>query len=126
MKISQKDLKDLEKDGVKVTRAMGSQPAPKKKVAAPKKPLMKPKKPAPKAVEPVREHAAMQASIEHSARLLAASEKVLQQNSEVIKDFAASIERLEPYEPSDYTFDIERDKDKLLKRIFARVGIVEA
>lgn len=119
-KISQKDLKSLEKQGVSVKRQMGKQP-PKEEVKPPKKKVK------PKAVTPIKEpvnHAAMAASIDHSNRLAERNSQIIEQNSKVIKEFADNIERLEPYEPQDYTFDLERDDDKLLKRIYARVGIV--
>jgi hypothetical protein len=121
MKISKAELKKLEKQGVQVKRQMGKQP-PKTEVAPPKKKVEKPK-PAPAA--PSVDHAAMRASIDHSARIAEKNSQVIEQNSKVIKEFTDNIERLEPYEPQDYTFDLERDDDKLLKRIYARVGILE-
>jgi len=121
MKISQAELKKLEKQGTVVKRQMGKQP-PKKEVKPPKKKVK------PKAVTPSPgpvNHAAMAASIEHSTRIAERNAEVIEQNSKVIKEFTDSIERLEPYEPQDYTFDLERDDDKLLKRVYARVGIVD-
>lgn len=121
MKIKQSDLKALEKQGVSVKRQMGKQP-PTKEVKPPKKKVIK------KEVTPIQEpagNAAMRASLDHTARIAERNAEVIEQNSKVIKEFADNIERLEPYEPQDYTFDLERDDDKLLKRIYARVGILE-
>lgn len=123
MKLSKKDLAALEKEGVKVTRAMGKQP----KKAAPK-PKPKPKAPPQPPAPPVDEklHASMRASLAATERLMEQNAKILEHNNEVIQDFAASVKRLEPREPSAYTFDMERDEDKLLKRVYARPGIVES
>lgn len=122
MKISKAELKRMESDGFTVERAMGKQPKPKN----PPKPKPKPKpKIETKPVEPVVDNAAMRASIAQTEQLMKENARILSQNNAVIKDFADSVKELKPRGPSPYTFDLERDDDKLLKRVYARPGIVE-
>jgi hypothetical protein len=120
MKISKADLAQLEKEGVQVSRKMGAQPAPKKKA--------KPRKKTPPAPPVKQEHpaeyAAMRASIAASDDLVRRNTEILTRNSAAIEEFSASIKKMEPRKASPYTFDLERDDDKLLKRVFARPGIV--
>lgn len=127
MKISQSDLKQLEKEGTVVKRAMGKQPkkaAPKPK-PKPRKPPVSSKPPAAPVVD-AQMHASMRSSLAATERLMEQNAKILEHNNEVIQEFAESVKRLEPREPSAYTFDLERDEDKLLKRVYARPGIVES
>ena len=116
MKIKQADLKALKKDGVKVRRTMGKQ-RPTKEVDQPIKEVISP-------AEPVK-HASMGASMADSASQLEAANHILAMNGAMIRDFAESVKELRPRDPVPYTFDIRRDEDRLLKKIFARPGILE-
>lgn len=115
MKIKKADLKALQKEGVTVRRKMGEQP-PTKEVAPPKKKVKKAKP---------KQHASMSASMNDSQAQLAAANQILARNGEMIREFTESVKELKPREPSPYTFDIKRDGDGLLKRVYARPGIVE-
>ena len=123
MKLTKQQLEEMQKDGVRVQRAMGKQPKPK----APPKPKPAPPKPkpAPKPPEPPADYAAMRSSMAATERLLEQNARILEHNNEVIQQFASSVKELKPLEPSAYTFDLERDDDKLLKRVYARPGIIE-
>ncbi len=110
-KISQRKIKQLEKSGGRVNRRMGTE-EPKPKAAAP-------------AAE-TREHASMAASMAAYEAEQKATNKLIAHNSEVLRDFRDTLkEAVKSREPSPYTFDIERDDDKLLSRVLARPGIVE-
>jgi hypothetical protein len=127
MKISKADLAALEKDGAVVKRALGKQPPPKKRAAKPKKkPPAKTLASDAKKVEnsESRAHASMQASMRHSESQIALLNRVVEQNSEIVNNFAESVKALRPQEPSPYTFDVKRDDDGLLERVYARPGIL--
>ncbi len=113
-KVTASELRGLKKKGARVKRQLGTAEA--------KAPEPKPQKPEPEAVE----HASMAASMEASAQQQAAANVLLARNSEIIKEFAKSLEKLaKPVKPIPYTFIVKRDEDKLLDRVFARPGIVE-
>lgn len=120
MKIKQSELKKLEKQGVTVKRKMGAQP-PRKEAAPPKKKAKKrDDAPAP--------HASMAASMEAASKQIEAANVIAARNSEIIKDFAENVKELQAQKSpfaEGATFDIVRDDDKLLKRVYARPGILE-
>lgn len=108
-KISQADLAKITKTGGKVTRKMGTapkKPAPAVKPAPEKKPV---------------EMASMGASMVHLEAQAQATLKVLARNTEVIEDFRKDLAKSSSSEPKrvPYVFDVERGKDKLIKRIVA-------
>lgn len=122
MKIKKADLKQLEKDGVTVKRAMGKQPArPPAKIAAETNKTTA--KPTAKAVKKPAKHAAMKASMDSTSTQLEAANKLLAMNGEMLREFKDSLADLKPREPVPYTFDIKRDGEGLLKRVYARPGI---
>jgi hypothetical protein len=111
-KVSQRELKSRERKGARVKRQMGAAEPVEKPVAAPK--------------PEVQPHAAMAASLEASDANQRATNILLARNTEIIAEFGKSLAKAATREPSPYTFDIERDDDKLLKRVLARPGIKEA
>lgn len=87
-----------------------------------------------------RQHASMAASMADSAARHEATQQLIARNTEVVSEFAREVKELaaQPMPaavegPSEYvhpfaegaTFDVKRDKDKLLKRIHMRPGILE-
>jgi hypothetical protein len=118
MKISKNELKKMESEGAVVKRKMGKGKSPEP-VETPK-PVETPpaKEPAP--------HASMSASMDHVAAQVKATLMTVAQNGELLRQFKESLEALvEPREPSEYTFDVVRDGEGLLKRVLARPGIEE-
>lgn len=116
MKIKQSELKKLEKQGVRVKRQMGKG-APTKEVKPPKK-----------KVEKKVPHAAMQASMDATAKQIEAANVIAAKNGEIIKDFTEQVKEMQAQKSpfaDGATFDIVRDDDKLLKRVYARPGILE-
>lgn len=97
------------------------------------KPEVPKKAPAP---EPAEEKlpASMRASMDFYEAQAEATRLIVARNNEVIAQFGRDLKEfagreptqvpMAPAEPIEYTFDIERDDDKLLKRIFARPGII--
>ena len=121
-KISQSELKAMEKEGLTVRRKLGAQPSkPKAKVEdLPEKPPTQDKEPL-KAEVP---HASMAASMDATAAEREAMRVLVAKNIEVIEGFKADLAK-QRQPGGEYTFDIKRDEDKLLKRIHVRPGIIE-
>ena len=117
MKISQKELKQLEKEGARVKRPLKKrQPSskpPQKAVESPKTPEKQP--------------ASMRASMKFFEQQAEATRLVVAHNAEMIAEFKEDLKALvsKERETLEYTFDIVRDDDKLLKRVYARPGIIE-
>jgi len=120
-KISEADLKAMRKEGLKVRRKMGEQPSKPDQapVDLPEKEVVQPTI----QVEEPRPHASMGASMEATAASEEALRKLVAMNTAVIEQFQDRLSELE--RPRDYTFDVQRDEDKLLKRIHMRAGIYE-
>lgn len=119
-KISKAELDGLKKDGLTVRRKMGAQP---EKPDATPKDLPKKGQDLPKG-EKEKTHASMSASMHSTAAEREALRLLVAKNTEVIEQFKKELETL-ARPASDYTFDVLRDEDKLMKRIHARAGIHE-
>jgi hypothetical protein len=115
-KVSQSDVKKLEKSGATVRRRT---PKAKKDAA----PLAKKE-----AISPTKEvvqHASMGASMEAHAADQEATRILLAQNAAMIKEFSDNLKNMVTREPSPYTFDVVRNEDDRIKRVYARPGILE-
>ena len=119
-KISKDDLKGLKKEGLTVRRKMGAQPS------MPESPTeeLPEKEVTPPTPEVERPHASMAASMAASAAESEALRVLVAKNAEVMEGFREDLQKI-ARPASEYTFDILRDEDKLLKRIHARPGIIE-
>lgn len=125
-KVNQEQLRDMQKSGATVKRLQKPE-APKPEAPKPETPKLEvAKAAAEQPAKPAEMPGSMRASMQAMEAQAEATRLVVAKNTEVISDFGKQLKTLveeRDVSPTGYTFDIERDEDKLLKRIYAIPGI---